>query len=170
MGSLIKSVILEDGQFYSHWLSNHSPSSMFRTVFSLVLLFAVAYQHVEALECFHCGVPNSGQCGIPGGQKNLTCTGSARFCEVKFSNSRPILKSCSNATSIPKEYKAVAGDPEKRCKTSKGNQINTVTVRRAVAMTTTKLSMEFHPFTLSGLAWQECFYLEDSSCNQRPSE
>merc|ERR1712228_552618 len=122
MGSLIKSVILEDGQFYSHWLSNHSPSSMFRTVFSLVLLFAVAYQHVEALECFHCGVPNSGQCGIPGGQKNLTCTGSARFCEVKFSNSRPILKSCSNATSIPKEYKAVAGDPEKRCKTSKGNQ------------------------------------------------
>eukprot|EP00091_Calanus_sinicus_P001005 TRINITY_DN1096_c0_g1_i12.p1 TRINITY_DN1096_c0_g1~~TRINITY_DN1096_c0_g1_i12.p1 ORF type:complete len:140 (+),score=27.27 TRINITY_DN1096_c0_g1_i12:103-522(+) len=95
---------------------------MFRTILGVfVVCFAVAIQ-VHALVCHKCEGNQAGGCGVPGGQKmNETCNAGVKYCEVKFVNNKAVKKGCSNVTAIPAGYKAVAGDPEKSCKTSKGN-------------------------------------------------
>ena len=90
----------------------------------VILLLALTLGLCEARKCYKCEGTGPDGCPpvAPGGSLNAeeeTCSKSNALCELRSVNGKIEMRDCSDKTEFPDEYKAVAGDPNKRCKLSK---------------------------------------------------
>merc|ERR1711981_429364 len=84
----------------------------------------------EALKCYECNEGSGDNIGldcgavVPGGSLDVrekTCPDGKTFCMLRSVNGKIDVRDCSDETNFPDEYEAVAGDPNKKCKKSRGD-------------------------------------------------